>query len=172
MVAPGVSLTLDEFHETSEVLGSFMVTIYVLGYAVGPLFLGPMSELYGRYPTVISSTWFFNAFILGSGLAPNMTSLIIMRFLAGIGGSGVMTIAPAIVADLYPVQQRATATSLIILAQCVGPARRLISEIFDGVAHDPDSVSSWAYHRRLHLPGLGMALGTYSQAQYLVTARR
>lgn len=124
MVAPGISATLQEFHEPSLMLGSFMVTIYVLGFAIGPLFLGPLSEIYGRYPVVVISTWTFNAWVLGSALAPTMPALIVMRLLAGVGGSGVMTIAPAIVADLYPVEQRGFATSAIILAQSVGPASK------------------------------------------------
>ncbi|ROT41488.1 MFS general substrate transporter [Sodiomyces alkalinus F11] len=122
LVAPAIPLTLEELNETSLVLGSFMVTIYILGFAVGPLFLGPLSELYGRYPVVILSTWTFNAWVLGSALAPNMSGLIVMRFLAGVGGSGVMTLAPAIIADVYPVEQRAATTSLIVMAQSVGPA--------------------------------------------------
>ncbi|CAK7228698.1 hypothetical protein SCUCBS95973_006969 [Sporothrix curviconia] len=122
MVAPGIADTMAELHESSPVVGSFMVTIYVLGYAIGPLFLGPLSEIYGRYPVVILATWFFNAWLLGGALAPSMAALIIMRLFAGIGGSAVMTIAPAMVADLFPVEKRAFTMSLITMAQSVGPA--------------------------------------------------
>ncbi|KAF2403326.1 MFS general substrate transporter [Trichodelitschia bisporula] len=122
MVAPGTALTMASLHEPSAVIGSFSVTIFVLGYAVGPLFLGPLSEMYGRYIVVCASTAVFDAFLLGSALAPNMPGLIVMRFLAGIGGSGVMTIAPAIVADMYPIERRAFTMSLIIMAQSAGPA--------------------------------------------------
>lgn len=124
MVAPGISLTLKEFSEPSQTLGSFMVTIYVLGFVIGPLFLAPLSEIYGRYPVVVLSTWSFNVWILGSSFAPTMSSLIVMRFLAGIGGSAVMTIAPAIVGDLYPVEQRGFASSVLVLTQCLGPASK------------------------------------------------
>ncbi|KAF2418938.1 MFS general substrate transporter [Tothia fuscella] len=122
LVSPGLTDTMNDFHTTSPIIGTFMITIYVLGFAVGPLFLGPASEMYGRYPVVISSTLFFNIWLLGSALAPTMGSLITMRLLAGIGGSGVMTVAPAIVADMYVVEKRAFATSVIVLAQCAGPA--------------------------------------------------
>ncbi|KJR83119.1 MFS multidrug transporter [Sporothrix schenckii 1099-18] len=122
MVAPGIAATMAELHESSEIVGSFMVTIYVLGYAIGPLFLGPLSEVYGRYPVVILATWFFNAWLLGGALAPSMPALIVMRLFAGIGGSAVMTIAPAMVADLFPVEKRAFTMSLITMAQSVGPA--------------------------------------------------
>jgi MFS family permease len=124
MVAPGIAQTSADLHTTSKILGTLMVTIYILGFAVGPLFLGPLSELYGRYPVVILSTWFLNVWILGSALAPTMGGLIAMRLLAGIGGSAVMTIAPAICADIYPIERRAFGTSVITLAQCLGPASR------------------------------------------------
>jgi multidrug resistance protein len=121
MVAPGISFTMRELNEPSQIIGTLMVTIYILGFAIGPLFLGPLSELYGRYPVVILSCWSFNLWLLGCGLAPNMPGLIAMRLLAGISGAGVMTIGPAIVADMFPVERRAFATSLIVMAQSLGP---------------------------------------------------
>ena len=156
MVAPGTANTMKELNEPSQVVGSLMVTIYVLGYAIGPLFLAPLSEIYGRYPVVILSTWFFNAWLLGSALAPTMPSLIAMRLLAGIGGSAVMTISPAVAADLYPVEKRAFTTSLIILSQCVGPAREWL--LISNFALSPKRFS-WPYLRRFHISRTRMALG-------------
>lgn len=104
MVATGISLTLDDIDESSQILGSLIMAIYILGYAVGELFLRPLSETYGRYPAVVLLTGTFNTWLLGNALAPNMSGLIAMRLLAGIGGSAVTTISPAIVANLYPVE--------------------------------------------------------------------
>lgn len=39
---------MEEFHSTSSELGSFCVSVYVLGYATGPMIFAPLSELYGR----------------------------------------------------------------------------------------------------------------------------
>ncbi|KAF2671612.1 MFS general substrate transporter [Microthyrium microscopicum] len=122
LVAPGIPLAMRDLHSPSPIIGSFMVTIYMLGFTIGPLFLGPLSEIYGRYPIVILSTWFYVIWLLGCALAPTMSSLIVMRLLAGTGGSAVMVIAPAIVADLYSVRRRATASSVVVLTQSVGPA--------------------------------------------------
>jgi MFS family permease len=93
-----------------------------MGYALGPLFLAPMSEIYGRYPVIVLSCWFFNAFLIGCSFAPTMPSLIIMRLLAGTGGSAVMSIAPAIVADLYPVERRSFAMGIVLV-------RSIVSEV-------------------------------------------
>jgi MFS family permease len=48
--------------------------------------------------------------------------LIIMRLLAGTGGSAVMSIAPAIVADLYPVERRSFAMGIVLV-------RSIVSEV-------------------------------------------
>ena len=123
--APGTALTLEEYGITSQTIGSLMYVIYILGYATGPLFLAPLSEMYGRVPVVNFSSAFFNAFLLGCSFAPNMPSLIIMRFLCGIGGSAVMTIVSAIIGDVFPVHKRAAAAAIVIgtpaLAPIVGP---------------------------------------------------
>ena len=45
MFAPGVAEVMDEFHVTDVQLGSFVVSVYLLGYAFGPLILAPLSVL-------------------------------------------------------------------------------------------------------------------------------
>ena len=48
MFAPGIPLIENEFHNHNEQLSSFVLSVYVLGFAVGPMVLAPMSELYGK----------------------------------------------------------------------------------------------------------------------------
>ena len=48
MFAPGIPLLENEFHNHNEQLSSFVLSVYVLGFAVGPMVLAPMSELYGK----------------------------------------------------------------------------------------------------------------------------
>ncbi|KKY17760.1 putative mfs dha1 multidrug resistance protein [Phaeomoniella chlamydospora] len=48
MFAPAIEQVMEEFHNTSATLSSFVVSVYVLGFAFGPPLLGPLSELYGR----------------------------------------------------------------------------------------------------------------------------
>ena len=50
MFAPGVPQLMQEFESTSVELGSFVVSVYVLGFAIGPLLFAPLSEIYGRLP--------------------------------------------------------------------------------------------------------------------------
>jgi len=115
--APAIEYTLRDLHVTSRAVGSLMVSIFILGYCLGPLFLGPLSEIYGRRPIIIISSWFFNFFLLGCSFVQNMPGLIILRLLAGIAGSAVMTLAPAIVADVYPVERRSFAMGIVLIVQ-------------------------------------------------------
>jgi multidrug resistance protein len=122
MMAPGIALTMSELHETSRTLGSFMITIFILGMAVGPLFLGPLSEIYGRYIVVVLSTWFHIAFMIGCSFAPTFPGLVAMRLFAGVGAAAIMTIAPAVIGDIYPVERRAFGNTIVIFAQSLGPS--------------------------------------------------
>ena len=49
ILAPGVPELIHDFHSTNIYLASLVVTVYLLGFAAGPLVLAPLSELYGMY---------------------------------------------------------------------------------------------------------------------------
>jgi MFS family permease len=136
--APGIPFVNADFGNTSTLLGSFAVSVYVLGFAVsfvntnqvlfladqqqlGPLFLSPLSEIYGRAIILNCSNVFFCAFTLGCALAPNLGGLIAMRFLAGVGGSACLTIGTGVIADLFVPAQRGTAVAFYSLGILFGP---------------------------------------------------
>ncbi|KAJ4297846.1 hypothetical protein N0V90_005742 [Kalmusia sp. IMI 367209] len=125
LCAPGTSQTLADYGVESKTVGTLMISIFILGYAVGPLFLAPLSEMYGRTIVINASSAFFNVFILGCSFAPNMGALIIMRLLAGIGGSACMTIVSAIIGDAFRVHERAAVSAIVVgtpsLAPIIGP---------------------------------------------------
>lgn len=59
MFAPGVSFMNKDFDNTSLILSSLTVSIFVLGYVVGPLILAPLSEIYGRRFVLTGANAFF-----------------------------------------------------------------------------------------------------------------
>ncbi|RAL64300.1 hypothetical protein DID88_002192 [Monilinia fructigena] len=115
MFAPGVTFADKEFHNTSLILSSFTVSIFVLGYVVGPLILAPLSEIYGRRYVLTGGNIIFCLWQIGCALAPSLESLIGFRFLAGLGGSGCLTIGAGMIADLFHADRRGLATSLFSL---------------------------------------------------------
>ncbi len=121
MFAPAVSFMDVELHNTSTILSAFTVSIFVLGYAVGPLFLAPLSEIYGRRYVLTCANAFFAVWQIGCALAPNLTTLIIFRFFAGIGGAGCITIGGGVIADLFQPERRGLATAVYSLGPLFGP---------------------------------------------------
>lgn len=54
---------------TDGTLGALQVSIFLFAYAVGPLFLAPLSEIYGRALIIHVGNLFFAAFSIGAGFA-------------------------------------------------------------------------------------------------------
>ena len=72
------------------------VSFYTIGFTVGPLLAAPISELYGRrviYWTNPLLLVIFNAIAAASN---NLAVLIIFRFFAGVGGSGILAVGAGI----------------------------------------------------------------------------
>jgi MFS family permease len=103
MFAPSIPQIIQEFHTSDGLLGSFMVSIYLLGYAFGPLFLAPCSELYGRLPVYHACTFFFMLGTLACGFSNSIGLLIFFRFVTGLFGAGPLTIGSGTVADCFNI---------------------------------------------------------------------
>ncbi|KAE8548214.1 hypothetical protein EYB25_010008 [Talaromyces marneffei] len=121
MFAPALTSAAADFHVTNVTLLSFSVTIYLLGYTFGPLVLAPLSEIYGRRIVLSCANWFFVVWQIGCALSPNISALIVFRLLAGIGGSGCITLGAGVIADLFPMRERARATALWSMGPLLGP---------------------------------------------------
>ena len=98
------------------------LSIFVLAYAIGPLFLGPLSELYGRVYILQLANLFYLAFNLGCGFAQTEGQMIAFRFLSGLGGSAPLAIGGGVLGDLFKPEQRGQAISVYSLAPLLGPA--------------------------------------------------
>ncbi|KAI0105033.1 major facilitator superfamily domain-containing protein [Nemania sp. FL0031] len=119
--APGIPQLTKEFHSSSPVIASFVVSIYLLGFAAGPLVLAPLSELYGRLPVYHVSNAGFIAFTVGCALAPNINTLIGFRLVAGLFGSCPITIGAGSINDMVPPEKRTTAIAFFAIGPLLGP---------------------------------------------------
>ena len=110
-----------EFNNSSSILTSLAVSIFVLGFAAGPLIISPLSEIYGRQIILNICNSLLTLWQIGCALAPNIGSLIAFRFLAGAGGSACLSIGGGIIADLFTTQQRGLAASAYTFGALFGP---------------------------------------------------
>ncbi|APA05290.1 hypothetical protein sscle_01g000600 [Sclerotinia sclerotiorum 1980 UF-70] len=121
IVAPGITLMNKEFGTTSDILDTFVVSMFIFGFAAGPLILSPLSEIYGRQPILMYCNFLLTIWQLGCALAPNIHVLILFRFFAGLGGSACLAIGGGVVADLFPIQQRGKAQAMFVMGPLFGP---------------------------------------------------
>lgn len=105
MVAPALSTIARQFNITNEVEQSLTLSVFVLAYAIGPLFLGPLSEMYGRVIVLQVANLFYLFFNLGCGLAQTKGQMIAFRFLSGLGGSAPLAIGGGLLSDLFTAEQ-------------------------------------------------------------------
>lgn len=92
MVAPALDALAADLHISSTILLQLTMSIFILAYAVGPLFLGPLSEVFGRTIVLQLANLFFLVFNIGCGFANTTTQMIVCRFFAGLGGSAPLAV--------------------------------------------------------------------------------
>ncbi|PSS29845.1 hypothetical protein PHLCEN_2v2660 [Hermanssonia centrifuga] len=121
MIAPASDALAAQFGITSSVLIALTTSIFVLAYAFGPLFLGPLSEIYGRSRVLQAANLWYLAWNLGCGFTQNKGQLIAFRFLAGLGGSAPLAIGGGVLGDCWRTEERGKAVALYSLAPLLGP---------------------------------------------------
>jgi DHA1 family bicyclomycin/chloramphenicol resistance-like MFS transporter len=101
------------------VQASLMVFFISLG--IGQLIYGPLSDMYGRKPPLYFGMGLFAICSVGCAIAPDVHTLIILRFLQGLGAAAGMVIPRAIVRDLHTGNDAAKLMSLLMLVFSVSP---------------------------------------------------
>ncbi|WP_293776118.1 multidrug effflux MFS transporter [uncultured Oxalicibacterium sp.] len=105
--------------DTGAVQASLMAFFLSLG--IGQLFYGPISDMVGRKPPLYFGLLLFAVCSVGCALAPDIQTLIVLRFLQGLGASAGMVIPRAIVRDLHTGHDAARLMSLLMLVFSVSP---------------------------------------------------
>ncbi|KAG0642276.1 major facilitator superfamily domain-containing protein [Tuber brumale] len=96
-----ISYIREDLDITSQEIASLTISIYLVGYVVGPIFFAPVSEFYGRrWVSIVAFSW-YSIMSIGCALAPNIGALLAFRFLAGIGASAPLSVAGAQIADVW-----------------------------------------------------------------------
>lgn len=97
------------------------MAVYVLGFAAGPLFCAPLSEIYGRTIVYHVCNVFFICFNVGAALAPTLNALIVFRVFAGIFGSAPLSNGAGSIADMIVQEKRGAAIAAFSIGPLLGP---------------------------------------------------
>jgi len=141
MFAPGVPALMEEFKSTNSSLASFVVTIFVLGLATGPIVFAPLSEIYGRLYIQHTGLVGFLVFTIACGVSSNLNMLIGFRLMQGIFGSVPLTNAGGVIADMVRQEVRGFAMAMFTLGVLLGP---VIGPVSGGFLSAAKGVSNFA----------------------------
>ncbi|KAF8225144.1 MFS general substrate transporter [Tricholoma matsutake] len=121
MMAPGLPEIATKYGITSQTTVAMTLSIFLLSFAIGPLFLAPLSEMYGRTWVLHICNLFSTGFSLGCAFAPTTSSFIGLRFLSGFTGSAPIAIGGGSVGDCFAARDRASAMAIYSLGPLIGP---------------------------------------------------
>ncbi|MEV8554288.1 MFS transporter [Streptomyces glaucescens] len=94
---PGIARALD----ASESSVQLTVTCNFLGYCLGALVHGPLSDRFGRRGVMLAGNGIMLVGALGCAVAPGIEFLLVSRFVQGIGASTSVVLVFVIIADVY-----------------------------------------------------------------------
>jgi len=77
------------------------ISSYLLGFAVGQIFYGPISDRYGRRPVILVALGLYGVATIVCATTQSIETLTAVRFVQALGGAGSIVLARAVVRDLY-----------------------------------------------------------------------
>jgi len=127
MFAPGANLMQREFGFKNDTVEVLTITIASLGFAVGQLFVPPLSEVFGRIPIYRTSAIFYLGFTAGCSRSTHVAEFLVFRVLTGLSAASYMSTGGGTVADLLPREQRGGAMAMFAMGPLLGPVCYLFS---------------------------------------------
>jgi multidrug resistance protein len=106
----------------SEEVSLLTITMFVIGFGVGPLAFAPLSELFGRKPVYVVTLAIAVIFIIPCAVAQNIGTLLVCRLIDGIAFSAPMTLVGGTLADLWRNEERGVPMAFFSAAPFIGPA--------------------------------------------------
>ncbi|MFT4233235.1 MAG: multidrug effflux MFS transporter [Leucobacter sp.] len=116
----------------------FTLTGFMAGLAIGPLFIGPISDRYGRYALLVAGVVALLISSVLCAVVPSVEALIAARVIQGFSGSIAMTLCRTLVADVVSGAAAARIYSLLSTVMGVSP---IIAPVIGG------AIQQWGHWR-------------------------
>jgi len=105
------------FHISREV-ATLGLTMFVCGLGLGPMFLSPLSEFYGRRIIYLGAFGMYFVWLIPCAVAQNIQTMLVVRFLDGLAGSAFLSVAGGTVGDMFP-REKLSAPMMVYTASPV-----------------------------------------------------
>lgn len=138
--------------DLSDAEAGLLMTAFIVSYMIFSPIFGYLGDRWSRKLLILVGILFWSVFTVGGSFSTSYYMLLGARALVGIGEASYVTVAPTIIADLYPAAIRTSVLSVFYLAIPVGSALGFIIG-----AEAASALGSWRWALRLS-PPLGVAL--------------
>lgn len=145
---PGVAQEFGVSHEVTIL----SISLYIAGLGVGPLLIGPLSEVYGRNPVYRVSYLLFLIFTFPVAFAPNISVYLIFRFITGFCGSAFLSVVGGSASDLFSDRHVLSPMALLTISPLIGPA---IGPIYSGFINQN---TDWRWTYRVQIIWIAVQL--------------
>ncbi|KAI3317786.1 MFS general substrate transporter [Xylariaceae sp. AK1471] len=157
VITPDIAGVAKEFNVSDEV-ALLSITLFVVGFGVGPLVFAPLSEVYGRKIIYVSTLAVAVIFVIPGAVAKNIQTLLVARAIDGIAFSAPITIIGGTLADLWKAEERGIPMAAFSAAPFIGPA---IGPLAGGFLSDAAGWR-WLYWLHFILAGIVWLLITFT----------
>ncbi len=120
MYLSGLPQMVVEFGTTESVL-NMSLYMFMLSFTISILFLGPMSDKYGRRKILIASMIIYTASCFACCFSVNVGMFIALRIIEAIGAGGAISVAFALVKDCFSGRNMSSILSLVAVLGILGP---------------------------------------------------
>ncbi|KAF2766930.1 MFS general substrate transporter [Teratosphaeria nubilosa] len=121
--APAASAIAETF-ETSTQIVEIGQTAFVIMLGLGPLFLAPMSETFGRRLVFLTNLAVFTALQIPIALALNVATFVVLKTFSGLCGSVGVANGGGAISDMFETHERAMVLGFYLVAPLLGPSLR------------------------------------------------
>lgn len=157
--APATAQVASLYNVSGEV-GILGLSLYVLGFATGPVIWAPLSELRGRRLPILIAMFGFTIFQFAVATAKDLQSIMICRFFGGFFGACPIAVVAAVFSDIYDNRQRGLAITVFSMTVFTGP---LLAQFIGGFI--VESYLGWRWTE--YLPGIMGASALLFDALFL-----
>jgi DHA1 family bicyclomycin/chloramphenicol resistance-like MFS transporter len=120
MYLPSLPSITQAFNVTASAAQGTL-TSFMIGFSLGMLVYGPLSDAYGRRPVLLGGVALYLCASLVCALAPGIVTLVTMRFIQALGAGAASVLARAIARDTHAPHEAAKVLSLLAIVTSCGP---------------------------------------------------
>lgn len=99
----------------------YVVSVYMIGFGIGQLLVGPLSDRFGRRAPLLAGIGVYVLASVASAFSPDFATLLALRFTQGLGAASTRVIATAVVRDRFSGRAMAEVMSLAFMVFMVIP---------------------------------------------------